>query len=52
MAIYQLVFWLAVLVLCAGVGVGGMYFFYAREKANRGAPSWESGQPPHRTEAH
>ena len=51
MAIYQFIFWLAVLMLCAGVGVGALYWFHVREKVDGAAPSWNNGEPRQRPEA-
>ena len=50
MAIYQFMFWLAVLVICAGVGVGGLYWFRVRDKAEDRAPLWKNGPSASRTE--
>ncbi|MEO5671671.1 MAG: hypothetical protein ABIR26_13330 [Ramlibacter sp.] len=44
MAIYQLVFWMAVLVICAGVGVGGLYWFHVRDKSEAEAHDWKESQ--------
>ena len=51
MAIYQLGFWLAVVVICAGVGVGALYWFYVRDKAEDNALQWNNVPPEHRTGA-
>ncbi|MDB5873603.1 MAG: hypothetical protein JWQ07_3045 [Ramlibacter sp.] len=48
MAIHQLLFWFAVLLLCIGVGVGGMYWFHARRSAENDAQEWKAQQPAHR----